>query len=161
MINRMWRTCYLVILLPRSYPTRLLNVGHMKTLVYTCGYNERTTHVVERIIVEAERLNATSGIFEGLCHSFINRCWFCNIKHDGHFEHLLLVLYLWQYIGLCNFPIFCSFRVYSSIWALHLALSCYADWNATIGSILNIVRVDYNNLFYFVKIPLKQPYIHM
>lgn len=62
--------------------------GHMKSLVYETPVDS-AEDLVARIVVAADHINTTPGIFERVRQSFLRRCELCNDTRGRHFEHLL------------------------------------------------------------------------
>ncbi|GBM61807.1 hypothetical protein AVEN_80449-1 [Araneus ventricosus] len=64
--------------------------GHIKSLVYETPVDS-AEDLVAKIVVDADKINSTPGIFERVHQSFLRRCELCNDKRGRHFEHLLWV----------------------------------------------------------------------
>ncbi|GBN13508.1 hypothetical protein AVEN_256786-1 [Araneus ventricosus] len=62
--------------------------GHMNSLVYEMPVDS-AEDLVARIVVAADKINTTPGIFERVRQAFLRRCELCNDTLDRHFEHLL------------------------------------------------------------------------
>ncbi|GBM45707.1 hypothetical protein AVEN_14150-1 [Araneus ventricosus] len=61
---------------------------HMKSLVYETPVNS-AEDLVARIVVAADKINTTPGIFDRVRQLFLRRCELCNDTHGRHFQHLL------------------------------------------------------------------------
>ena len=62
--------------------------GHMKSLIYQLPVDS-AEDLVARIIVAADKISATPGIFERVRQLLIRRCELCNTTLGRHFEQLL------------------------------------------------------------------------
>lgn len=62
--------------------------GHMKSLIYESPVNS-AEDLVARIVVAADKINATPGVFERVRQSLIHRCQLCNSTLGHSFEQLL------------------------------------------------------------------------
>ncbi|GBN03622.1 hypothetical protein AVEN_206132-1 [Araneus ventricosus] len=87
-MDRRWRTCGLASSLTRPQPTGLFFWGHMKSLVYETSVDS-AEDLVARIVVAADKINTTPGIFERVRQSFLRRCELCNDTRGRYFQHLL------------------------------------------------------------------------
>ncbi|GBM74184.1 hypothetical protein AVEN_104808-1 [Araneus ventricosus] len=64
--------------------------GHLKSLVHETPMKS-AKDLVARIVVAADKINTTPGIFERGRQSFLRRCELCNDTCSRHFENLLRV----------------------------------------------------------------------
>ncbi|GBN20883.1 hypothetical protein AVEN_5412-1 [Araneus ventricosus] len=62
--------------------------GHMKSLVCETPVDSAEDFVA-RIVVAADKINTTPGIFERVHWSCLRRCELRNDTHGRHFDHLL------------------------------------------------------------------------
>ncbi|GBN55522.1 hypothetical protein AVEN_39201-1 [Araneus ventricosus] len=78
---------------PRSLDINPLDVsfwGHMKSLVYQTPVDS-AEYLVAIIVVAADKINITLGIFERVRQPFLRRYELCNDTRGRYFEHFLRV----------------------------------------------------------------------
>ncbi|GBL78928.1 hypothetical protein AVEN_48900-1 [Araneus ventricosus] len=82
------RVCKYASRSPDLNPLNFFFWWYMKSLVYETPVDS-AGDLVARIVVAADKINRTPGIFERVRQSFHCRCELCNDTSDRHFEHFL------------------------------------------------------------------------